>query len=62
MVPLVIIKRFTDWSIKFKLLVITALLILSSVFLESFLSYNQYTHDFENQSTDRVQQIIEQVS
>ncbi|KRE58007.1 cache domain-containing sensor histidine kinase [Paenibacillus sp. Soil750] len=51
-----------QWSIKFKLLIMTGLLILLSVILVSFVSYHQYTKDFENQSTERVQQIIEQAS
>lgn len=54
--------RYRDWSIKTKLLLMTGMLILGSVFLESYLSYVQYTKDFENQSSQRVQQIIEQVS
>ncbi|MEX2416297.1 MAG: sensor histidine kinase [Paenibacillaceae bacterium] len=40
----------------------TAGLILCSVFLVSALSYMQYTRDFSNQSSDRIDQIIEQVS
>jgi two-component system sensor histidine kinase YesM len=54
--------KFRTRSIKFKLLTIIALLILGSVFLESYLSYKQYTKDFERQSSAKVQQIIEQVS
>ncbi|WP_135553162.1 sensor histidine kinase [Paenibacillus cymbidii] len=56
------VKKYRDWSVKLKLLTITALLILGSVFVESYLSYTQYTKDFERQSTDKVNQIIEQVS
>lgn len=56
------VKKYRDWSVKLKLLTITALLILGSVFVESYLSYTQYTNDFERQSTDKVNQIIEQVS
>src|SRR5690554_6819929 len=56
------IKAYRNWSIKEKLLSITGLLILSSVFTVSILSYLQYTKDFEAQSVDRVQQIIDQVS
>ncbi len=40
----------------------TGLLLLGSVFLESYLSYTNYTRDLERQSSDKVQQIIEQVS
>lgn len=56
------LHKYRDWSIKLKLLVITALLILCSVFLVSLLSYIRYTRDFEEQSARRVQQIIDQVS
>lgn len=40
----------------------TGLLLLGSVFLESYLSYTQYTRDLERQSSVKVQQIIEQVA
>ncbi|WP_372661734.1 sensor histidine kinase [Cohnella sp.] len=56
------VKGYHEWSIKHKLLTMTGLLLLGSVFLESYLSYTQYTRDFEKQSSDKVQQIIEQVS
>lgn len=56
------INKYRDWSIKLKLLIISALLILCSVFLVSLLSYIQYTTDFKEQSADKVEQIIEQVS
>jgi two-component system sensor histidine kinase YesM len=56
------VKGYREWSIKRKLLMMTGLLLLSSVFLESYFSYTQYTRDFEKQSSDKVQQIIEQVS
>jgi len=55
-------KKYKDWSIKFKLLIISTLLILCSVFFVSLFSYIQYTKDFEEQSAGRIQQIIEQVS
>lgn len=55
-------KNYREWSIKRKLLVFSALFILGSVYLESILSYSKYTKDFEVQSSDRVGQIIEQVS
>lgn len=55
-------KKYKDWSIQFKLLTISTLLILCSVSLVSLLSYIQYTRDFEKQSADRIQQTIEQVS
>lgn len=55
-------KHYRMWSIKTKLLVMTGLLLLVSVFMESYLSYTQYTRDFERQSSDKVQQILEQVS
>lgn len=55
-------KKYRDWSIKFKLLTISTLLILGSVFLVSLFSYIQYTRDFKEQSASRIQQIIEQVS
>ena len=56
------IRAFVEWSIKLKLLIMTAGIILSSVFLVSALSYMQYTRDFSHQSSDRIDQIIEQVS
>lgn len=55
-------KKYRDWSIRFKLLTITTLLILCSVSLVSLLSYFQYTRDFEKQSAKRIQQTLEQVS
>lgn len=58
----VIIRRYTDWSIRVKLLTITILLIVGSVFLVSLLSYYKYTHDFQQQAAERTQQIIEQLS
>ncbi|WP_168120096.1 sensor histidine kinase [Paenibacillus sp. HB172176] len=45
-----------------KLLVLTGLLLFLSVFFESYLSYTRYTRDFQQQSSDKVQQIIDQVS
>ncbi|MEX1031296.1 MAG: sensor histidine kinase [Paenibacillaceae bacterium] len=56
------IRAFVEWSIKLKLLIMTAGLILCSVFLVSVLSYMQYTRDFSKQSSDRIDQIIDQVS
>ncbi|HEX7057136.1 MAG TPA: sensor histidine kinase [Bacilli bacterium] len=56
------LKRYRDWHIKTKLLLITALIISSLLFLESILSYTQYTRNFEAESSDHVQQIIEQAS
>ncbi|MFD0674747.1 sensor histidine kinase [Cohnella sp. GCM10027633] len=56
------VKSYREWSIKRKLLTMTGLLLLGSVFLESYLSYTQYTRDLERQSSDKVQQIIEQVA
>ncbi|MFD1776145.1 cache domain-containing sensor histidine kinase [Paenibacillus rhizophilus] len=55
-------KRYRYWSIKKKLLFFSVLFILGSVFLNSILSYSKYTMDFEQQSSDQVQQIIAQVS
>lgn len=54
--------KYQYWSIKTKLLFITIVLILSSVFLVSLLSYFRYTRDFKQQSGERNQQIIEQLS
>lgn len=54
--------KYRDWKIKLKLLAISAILILCSVFLVSVLSYIRYTRDFEKQSAKHIQQIIEQVS
>lgn len=56
------IRSFSEWSVKPKLLLITAGLILVSVFIVSTLSYRQYTKDFEQQSSDRIQQILDQLS
>lgn len=58
----ILIHRYTDWSIKVKLLTITILLIVCSVFVVSLLSYYKYTHDFQQQAAERTQQIIEQLS
>ncbi|MBH5320405.1 sensor histidine kinase [Paenibacillus sp. GSMTC-2017] len=55
-------KSYREWSIKIKLITMTGLLLLGSVFFESYLSYTQYTRDFHRQSSDKVQQIIEQIS
>lgn len=49
-------------GISFKLLISTAFLILCSVFFVSFFSYSQYTKDFQEQSSNKVQQIIELIS
>lgn len=45
-----------------KLLVMTGSLLFISVFFESYLSYTRYTSDFQRQSSEKVQQIIDQVS
>lgn len=55
-------KRIKNSGISFKLLTSTALLIMCSVSLVSFLSYRQYTRDLEEQSANKVQQIINLVS
>jgi two-component system sensor histidine kinase YesM len=55
-------KKYTSRGISFKLLTSSILLILFSIFLVSFLSYNQYTNDLKAQSSGKVQQIIELVS
>jgi two-component system sensor histidine kinase YesM len=55
-------KSYTNWSIKTKLLVLSALFTVGSVFLVSFLSYLKYTQHFEQQSAEKTQQIVEQVS
>jgi len=59
---LIKIIKYRDWSIKFKLLVISIVLTFSSILLISFISYRQYTADFEKQSSERIQQTIDQVS
>jgi two-component system sensor histidine kinase YesM len=56
------VRKYGDWSIRLKLLVITALLLLGSVFLESVLSYWRYTHYFEAQTDGQIRQTIEQVA
>lgn len=54
--------NYRYWSIRLKLLTMSALFILCSVFLVSYLSYLQYTKDFERQSSEKTQQIIAQVA
>lgn len=56
------IKKYKNWTISFKLIYTTALLIFCSIFLVSFLSYIKYKNDFKIQSAENVQQTIEQVS
>lgn len=56
------IKQYKDWSLKIKLMTITTILVFSSVFIVSVISYIQYTKDFNRQSAGRVDQIIDQVS
>lgn len=53
---------YRDWSLTTKLIVMTGLLLFLSVFLESYFLYTQYTRDFQRQSSDKVQQIIDQVA
>jgi len=55
-------KSYREWSIKTKLLAMTGLLLLSSVLFESYLTYTRYTRDFQHQSSEKVQQILDQVS
>ncbi|SDN52407.1 two-component system, sensor histidine kinase YesM [Paenibacillus sp. yr247] len=55
-------KNYREWNIQTKLLVLSALFTVGSVFLVSFLSYQKYTQNFEVQSSDKVQQIVDQVS
>ncbi|WNR45927.1 sensor histidine kinase [Paenibacillus roseipurpureus] len=62
MIPFIRPRKYKDWSIKSKLLIMTGMLILCSVIVVSLLSYIQYTGDFEKRSADSVQQIMEQVS
>ena len=56
------LRKYGDWSIRFKLLIITALLLLGSVFLEATLSYTRYTRHFQQQTDGQIRQIIEQVA
>lgn len=49
-------------SIKYRITLLVALLLLASISAVSLLSYIQYTRDFNRQAVDRNQQIIEQVS
>lgn len=51
-------KNLKNLNISIKLLLSTAVLILVSVFLVTFLSYKQYTKDLKNQSNNNVQQIL----
>ncbi|KIL39440.1 hypothetical protein SD70_19885 [Gordoniibacillus kamchatkensis] len=55
-------RKYLRWNMKAKLLVLSALFTVSSVVLVSLLSYMRYTQDFERQSAEKVQQIIEQAS
>lgn len=54
--------KFSEWSIVSKLIMMTGLLLFLTVFFASYLSYTRYTRDFQQQSADKVQQIIDQVS
>lgn len=56
------LKNYREWSLMSKLTVMTGLLLFLAVFIESYLTYSQYTRDFQKQSSDRVQQIIDQVA
>lgn len=53
---------FKNWSIKVKLLCIVIFLIFISVFHVSILSYNKYVSDFEQQTVEKNQHILKQVS
>lgn len=55
-------KKYKDWRLKHKLLLYSSIFLLCSLFLVTSISYMKYTRDFAAQSSDRVQQIIEQVS
>lgn len=55
-------KSYLEWGIMTRLIAIASLLLFLSVFFESYLSYTQYTRDFQRQSSDKVQQILDQVS
>lgn len=49
-------------SIRFSLTAVVALLILLSVFFTSVLSYYRYTEDFQRQSSEQIEQTLEQLS
>ncbi len=49
-------------SIRFSLTAVVALLILLSVFFTSVLSYYRYTEDFQQQSSQQIEQTLEQLS
>ena len=53
-------KNSTD--IRFSLTSVVALLILLSVFISSTLSYSRYTRDFQEQSSEQIDQTLEQLS
>jgi len=55
-------KGYREWGVMTRLIAIASLLLFLSVFFESYLSYTQYTRDFQRQSSDKVQKIIDQVS
>lgn len=54
------LKKFH--SIRFSLTSVVALLILLSVFISSTLSYSRYTRDFQEQSSEQIDQTLEQLS
>lgn len=49
-------------SIRFSLTAVVALLILISVFFTSAVSYYRYTEDFKRQSSEQIEQTLEQLS
>lgn len=56
------LKNCKNWRLKQKLLVFSSIFIFFSFFLVTSISYLKYTDDFADQSSYRVQQIIDQVS
>jgi len=52
-------NKLKNLNISIKLLLSTAVLILISVFLVTFLSYRQYTKDLKNESNEKVTQILD---
>lgn len=54
--------QYKRWSIRLKLLSISALFILCSVFLVTFFSYLQYTKWFEREASGKIQQIVDQAA
>lgn len=56
------INKFKQQNFKVQLIATTIFIFLLSIFVVSLLSYQRYTRDFQQQSNERTQQIIDQLS